>query len=130
MSDDGKVVSFRSLAPSARLKKFDHTDIRANCQHDRIQVWVKEPIIECADCGSVVDPYYWIRRRCSDWQRLHDGVTFQISEAKAELDELRAALKILRGQYRSEAERRRAEHHLMIMPPRRRVSLSDRKEPT
>lgn len=121
MSDDPVVIDFRSAAPSARMKTFDIDDKRPHCPHKKIVVWRKEPILECDTCGSVVDPYYWIRQRCEDWKSAQDAVDWKVREANAELEELRAALKILRAEYGNETEKLRARQHLMIMPPRRRV---------
>lgn len=114
-----EVVTFRSASPSARLKKFDADDKRQQCQHKRIEVWRKEPIIECAECGAVVDPYWWMRERCQDWRQMVDAVTYRRDEAQRELDELKKHLRILRKEYATEAERIRAEQQLMHMPPRK-----------
>lgn len=117
--DEENVVSFRSASPSARLKKFDHDDKRQHCQHKSIEVWCKEPIIECTACGAVVDPYWWIRERCNDWREMVAAITWRRDEAQRELDELKARLRILRKEYATEAERIRAESQLMHMPPQR-----------
>lgn len=107
MDDSGNVVEFKKGAPSARLKSLAVDDKRRGCPHRSIEVWPKEPIIECATCGTVVDPYWWLRERCADWREMVQSVEWRRDEAKRELDELRAQLRVL-------------ERQLMIMPPRKR----------
>lgn len=117
--EDDKIVAFRPGVPSMRLKSLDWTDKRAHCKHTAIEVWQDEPILECKDCGAVVDPYRWIRDRCATWKRMEDEVDYRVKEAKGELKELTKALRILRGEYEGERERRQAETALMVLPPRR-----------
>jgi hypothetical protein len=119
MSEDGKVINFKTAAPSARMKQFDAADKRPSCPHHHIEIWHKEPIIECQDCGAVVDPYYWIRQRCEDWRQMEDAVQWRINAAKRELEELRVAVRLVRKEYKDEAEKRQAERQLMVMPPQR-----------
>ncbi len=121
---DNTVIGFRSGAPSARLKAFNGTDPRPNCQHRRIEIWAKEPVVECIDCGSVVDPYWWLRRRCEDWKQAMQAIELKMNAAKQEVEELKAALRILRREYKDEAEKRKAETALMHLPPRSRVDLT------
>lgn len=118
MSED-KVVAFRAGAPSMRLKSLDWTDKRAHCKHVAVQVWQDEPILECKDCGAVVDPYRWIRDRCATWKKMEDEVGYRVKAAKGEMEDLQKSLRILRGEYKDERERRQAETALMVLPPRR-----------
>jgi hypothetical protein len=113
---DEKVVSIRSAAPSARLKKLDWNDERAQCPHKHIEVWPKEPIIECADCGVVVDPYYWIRQRCHDWQSMEAAVEFRVRQLKDEKAGLEKAIRILKNECSSEAEKRAAARAIAVLP--------------
>lgn len=122
-SDRGKVLAFRRAVPSARLKSLDHDEKRAACQHLCIEVWPHEPIIECATCGAVVDPYHWIRGLTLDWaevERRRDQIK---REAEREMAEIRQQLRALRGEYRDEAERvaaeRQAARAVAVLPPRR-----------
>ena len=115
------VVNFRPVGPSASLKKQDWTDKRRQCQHVAVEVWADEPILECQECGAVVDPYRWIRDRVSDWDQITARQEFRKREIVAELNELRAALKVLRGEYADERERQAAKSALMVLPPRRRT---------
>ena len=122
MDDDDNVVDFRAAStPSARLKEFDWSDKRARCPHKSILVWAKEPILECGSCGAVVDPYQWIRDRVSDWRSMVEAVEFKKRMAQEELDSLKKQLRLLRREYKDEAEKRRAEGQVAILPPQRRV---------
>lgn len=116
---DDNVIGFRPGPPSARLKSLDWKDKRANCRHRRIEVWTKEPIIECADCGAVVDPYAWMRATIGEWKEMVDAVKYQRRAIEGEIEELKKGLRILRKEYRDEREKQEAANHLMIMPPRR-----------
>lgn len=120
MPDDDKVVSFRSGAPSARLKELHWNDKRALCQHMSVEVWTSEPILECADCGAVVDPYQWIRNRVKDWAHMENEAKYRVDDAKREIADLKKTLKALRGEVDDAAEANRVKHALMVMPPRRR----------
>ena len=114
MSDESKVVSIRDGAPSARLKFPDWSDKRARCEHKQVEIWAKEPIIECSMCGAVVDPYEWLRARCRDWHSLHASLEHKRDEISREIKQLSEALRVLRGEYKSEAEKRAAERSLHI----------------
>lgn len=120
MSDEN-VVSFRAAAPSARMKTFDKPDARALCDHRQVQVWRREPILECEKCGAVVDPYEWIRGRVQDWDRMQESLEYRREEVIRETKQLQAALRILKGEYKDEQERRMAERALMVLPGRMRV---------
>lgn len=122
MSDEtgGNVVEFKVTAPSARMKQFDDVaDKRRFCKHVHVEIWGNEPILECGDCGGVVDPYKWIRDRCSDWRQMVGAVEFKVHEAKEELEGLRTAVRMLRGEYKDELEKARACRELFVRPPRR-----------
>jgi hypothetical protein len=116
---DDKIVAFRSAAPSMRLKSLDWTDKRSQCKHFAVQVWSNEPILECCDCGAVVDPYQWIRARIAAWSNMEIDASFRVKEARAELEELKKTLRVLRAEYKDEKERREAETALMVLPRRR-----------
>lgn len=119
MADEAdNIVNFRSGAPSARLKHLDWSDERTRCQHKRVEVWAKEPILECADCKAIVDPYQWIRDRCRDWDEIESTHKFRKAEMKSEENSLRKALRLLRGEYADVKERREAERSLMVLPKR------------
>lgn len=118
---DDNVVNFAAAAPSLKFVQREPGDPRRFCDHRKIEVWQDEPIIKCTKCHATVDPYRWIRDRCTDYRRLHEAETFRINDAKQELAELTIALRLLRREYADEAEKRRAERQLMVMPPRRRV---------
>lgn len=85
----------------------------------RVAVWGNEPILECSDCGGVVDPYKWIRERCADWKQMVDAVQWKVSAAKEELEGLRTAIRLLRKEYKDEVEKARAERNMFVQPPRR-----------
>jgi hypothetical protein len=118
MSDDN-VVSFRKDVPSARLKRLDWNDKRATCRHRCIEVWVKEPIIECSDCGAVVDPFAWIRDLTNEWEEVDRRRDQLRQDAEREMAEIKKQLRMLRGDLRDEKERREAERAVMVLPPRR-----------
>lgn len=115
-----EVIDLKSRGPSAALKKLEWTDKRSSCQHERIEIWPREPIIECADCGVVVDPYYWLRRVCERWRMVEDTAAYRARALKDEADEIKKSLRILRAEYKDESERREAERSLMRLPPRKR----------
>ena len=118
--DDDKIVAFRkSSEPSARLKGLDWNDKRTFCRHGAVQVWDKEPILECCDCGAVVDPYQWIRDRCHEWAGMVASVQYRIDAAKLEMVELKKALKVLRKAHGAAVEAGRAQQALMVLPPQR-----------
>lgn len=120
MSDEGNVVEFKVTAPSARMKQFDDVaNKRRSCEHKRVEVWGTEPILECSDCGGVVDPYDWIRKRCRDWKQMVDSVKYNVASAKEELDGLKTAIRLLRKEYKDELEKARACRELFVRPPRR-----------
>ena len=119
------VISFRDASPSARLKALDWNEKRARCEHKKVEVWLKEPILECRTCGAVVDPYEWIRGRVRDWKQWQDSERFRCEELKLEREKLQKELRKLRGEYRDEAERAAAEREaaraVMVLPPQRRA---------
>lgn len=118
MADDN-VIDFKQGAPSAKMKRFDGTEKHLSCKHRHVEIWRREPILECTDCGVVVDPWQWIRDRCSDWKEMLAAVEWKRDEAQRELNELKERLRVIRKEYASEIEKRRAEHALMVLPPRR-----------
>ena len=113
------IVDISTAAPSARFKVLDRDDKRLRCPHKRIEVWPKEPIIECADCGAVVDPFQWIRDRCADWKQMVASVDWKVADAKRELEELKREIRLLRKEFKDEAEKEAASRRLMVMPPRK-----------
>jgi hypothetical protein len=121
MADEDNIVEFRAAAPSARLKNLDWQDKRARCRHKRVEIWRKEPILECTDCGAVVDAHQWIRDRCQDWAQVMSNLKFKKQEIEAEIGELKKARRILRKKYKDDREKRDAERALMHMPPQRRA---------
>ncbi len=120
MSDENNIIKFRAGVPSARLKNFDWKDKRSRCNHPRVEIWRKEPILECVDCGAVIDPHQWIRDRCLDWAQLMSTLKFQRQEIEGEIVELKKARRILRRKYKDDREKREAERAIMHMPPQRR----------
>ena len=121
MADEENIIEFRAATPSARLKKLDWQDKRSRCPHRRVEIWSKEPILECADCGAVVDAHQWIRDRCQDWAQMMSNLKFKRQEIETEIEELKKARRILRKKYKDEREKREAERAIMIMPPQRRA---------
>lgn len=119
--DESNVLDLKAGLPSARLKRLDFGDKRARCRHRAIAVWPREPIIECVNCGAVVDPYEWIRTVCRNWEMMKNNQEIERAETAAEIAELKKALKVLRREYAGEAERRQLESAVAILPPRRRV---------
>ena len=113
------IVNIKSAAPSARLKKLDWGDKRASCRHKAVGIWVKEPILECDDCGAVVDAHQWIRDRCRDWDQIQSGLEFKRNEVKREIEELKKTLRLLRKEYKDERERLATERSIAILPPQR-----------
>jgi hypothetical protein len=126
MSDDGEsnVVEFRRLdsSPSAQLKRLDITDKKRSCQHKKVHIWVSEPILECKDCGAIVDPYWWMRQTIGSWSSIYDGIKFQENEARKELEALKREIRKLRREFKDEAERQAPDREIMRLPPSRKVS--------
>lgn len=120
MSEEDNIVNFKAAsAPSARVKTWrDVGEKRAMCRHTHVEVYSNEPILECKDCGGIVDPYVWIRQRCADWKQMEDAIHYRITSAKDEYENLKKAIRHLRGEWKDEVEKNRAERHsLMIRPP-------------
>ena len=120
MADGGNIVKFQAGAPSARMKSLtDDLAKRRCCKHEHVEIWMNEPILECADCGGVVDPYTWIRNRVTDWKQMVNAVEWKVRETKEELEGLKAQVRILRAEYKDELEKARACRELFVRPPRR-----------
>lgn len=113
------VIDIKKALPSARFKSLEWSDKRTTCKHDQVEIWPREPILECSNCGAVVDAYAWIRQVCERWRDMEAQVRFKVADMKREADDLKKALRILRAEYKDENERRQAERALMIMPPRK-----------
>jgi len=118
--DDGNIVDFKSSAPSARLKSFDRSAKHTSCRHKQIEVWHREPIIECQNCGVVVDPYQWIRDRCRDHDQMMNSLEYQKQALQGEIEELKKMRRVLRREYRDERERRDTERAVAVLPPQSR----------
>lgn len=118
-----KVVDFRKAAPSARLKALDWKDKRSRCEHYRVEIWQKEPILECADCGAVVDPHVWIRKTVGDWARVIERQKWEMNAAKIECDEIKQQLRMLRKEFANEAEKHKYDSCLMMLPPQNLVKI-------
>jgi hypothetical protein len=112
------VVSIRTAAPSASVREREWSDKKAQCEHKAITIDSSEPVIECRDCGAIVDPYRWIRDRCRDWSRWIDNEQYRQREMRDETKRLQAALRLVRKEYRDEQERRVAEREIMVLPGR------------
>jgi hypothetical protein len=93
MSD--KIVPIGSAPSFPDLQRKKHVDGDRKdplCKHWKIYVWTREPIIECQDCGAIVDPYYWLRLTMDNWDNMHARVKFQVDEMKREQDALKKAI--------------------------------------
>jgi hypothetical protein len=117
VSEPDNIVSFRAAGASALFKdRQTLPERRLDCRHKPIWVYADEPILECRNCGAIVDPFRWIRDRVNEWKSMQAAVDWKIAEAKRELDGLRTAIRQLRGEWKDESEKRRT---LMIQPPRK-----------
>jgi hypothetical protein len=121
------IISFQSAAPSARFRKLDTTDAgerkRQTCQHRAVLVWSREPVLECKDCGGIVDPYQWIRDRVRDWENMISAEKYKVDEIKRESEQLKKALRFLRKEFADEREKYEAEHAVATLPPKHRIRL-------
>ncbi len=118
MADDNVINLMDAAVPSARLKQLDWSDKRARCEHKHVLVWSNEPILECKDCGGIVDPYQWIRGRARDWKSIIDNVEGKKKLIEMEIADLQKALRLLKGEFKDERERQEAKRMLMILPKR------------
>jgi hypothetical protein len=122
MSEDDKVVPLTSAPsiPGLQVKRQTTAERKDPfCKHWQIWVYAREPIIECKTCGAIVDPYQWLRLTTDNWQAAQDRVKYQITDMERERDELKKAVRLLRGEYKDETEKREAARAIMVMPPRK-----------
>lgn len=119
MADDEKIIQFRDAAPSVRLKRLEATDQRRVCKHRSTLISMEEPILECADCGAIIDPHQWIRILTKEWEQVQNRVEFMRVEAEREMKEIRKQLRVIRGEYADEKERQEVKKTLMVLPPRK-----------
>jgi len=113
------VVSIHDATPSTGIKSLDWSDKRARCQHARVLIWEKEPIAECRDCGAILDPFMVLRRHCNYWRQMTAPLEAQKAGLEAEIAGLKKALKALKGEFATEAEKRAADRALHIWPGRK-----------
>lgn len=116
MSDDDKVVPFVPSTPSMAFKERGGDIKRAICKHWRIAVSQDEPMIECRDCGAIVDPYRWLRQSIGQWDGAIREREFKIQQLDGEIEGRKTALRLIRKEYESEAEKRRAERAIAVLP--------------
>lgn len=125
MSEETNVVAFRKDVPTASFKRLDADDLRATCQHRRVCVGMRDPILECAECQAPVDPYVWIRTLTREWDEVCRQHEEKKRSAEREIEVLKKRLRVLRGEYESEAERiaeeREAERAIAVLPPKRGI---------
>jgi hypothetical protein len=119
MSETDNVVAFERDLPTSKLKP--RNPDKANCRHRKIWVSQDEPMVECVQCGSVVDPYAWIRAFTADWNAIQMSHELFKKAAAEEQAEIKRKLRQLRKEYASEAERLRDDREVMVMPARERV---------
>ena len=119
MGDDDKVVQFRSAELPSRVKRPDDPKRRAGCQHKRTSIWMDEPILECSDCGAIIDPYCWIREQATKWDQIQGRVDYARKEADREMADIKKQLRQLRGEYADEKEHQATKKALMVLPPRK-----------
>ena len=112
MSDD-KVVPFVPGVPSMAFRETATNAKRAFCQHWRIAVDGSEPIIECRDCGAIVDPYQWLRQSIRNWDAPIKTREFKL---ETEIENRKRALRILRNECADEAEKRIAARAIAVLP--------------
>lgn len=117
--DGGKVIAFRKAPPSSRLKRLEDDEMRLTCRHINVEIWAAEPILECTDCGAVVDPYAWIRTLTREWDAYEKRREDTKREVEREMAELQKRLRILRKEYQDESERCAAEREIAVLPPRK-----------
>ena len=116
MTDKGdNIVKLADFAPSLSVKRVDWTEKRARCKHRAISVWAKEPIVECRDCGAVVDPIQWIRDRCNDF----DYLQAEKKRLESDIAALQESKKLARAAVRREREKahRELDRQAMVLPP-------------
>lgn len=113
--DDDRVVPFVPGTPSMAFR--EHTDHkRAFCQHWRIAVDQREPMIECRDCGAIVDPYHWLRQSIRNWDAPIRDREAKIRQLDNEIEGRKKALRLLRKESADEAEKRQAARAIAVLP--------------
>jgi len=115
MSDD-KVIKFAPGTPSMAFRERALDAKKSLCRHWRIAVDSREPIVECRDCGAIVDPYAWIRQSIGNWDGPIREREFKIKQLDDEITNRKSALRILRNECATEAEKRHAARAIAVLP--------------
>lgn len=118
-SPDSNVITFRRDVPASRIKRPEGNAKRQCCQHRQVEIWACEPVLECRDCGAMVDPYDWIRTLTHEWGDVERQHAYRKREAEREMAEIEKKLRALRGEFRDETERREASRAIAVLPARK-----------
>lgn len=99
MGDEPKnnVVKLQPRAAGVEIKRMDRNDKRSTCRHPSVWIWESEPIMECRDCGAMIDPFVWMR---ANFKKFDQQIADKIAERDriaAETAELKAWAPWLRS---------------------------------
>ena len=65
---DGPGDNVVQIASRPRPVSLTARESKPRCDHVRVLIDREQPILECATCGAIVDPYVWIRRLTREWE--------------------------------------------------------------
>lgn len=122
--DPGNVLSFPKNAKRHRACKISETKSyhqkMATCQHHDCSIDPVQPILTCDQCGALLEPYDWMRKTMK-WfgHSIKAGALRQKEDLERESQELSELIRQLRGEFKSEVERRRFEASPVVKPPKR-----------
>lgn len=121
MTDESNVVAFpKEAKPTLQAEPRDLTCRKRICGHSRCVIRELEPILECKDCGAFIDPYEWMRKNVRHiGATIKGGAEKQRDELLREAEELSKLVRQLRGDFKSEIEKRRFQSQVVIKPPKR-----------
>lgn len=122
--DPEKVILFPKDRGRSRECKISQTTPRHQkmsvCQHHECSLDPVQPILTCDQCGAVLEPYDWMRKTMR-WfgHSIKAGAVRQKEDLEREAKELSELIRQLRGEFKSEIERRRFEAQPVVKPPKR-----------
>ncbi|MDR3437162.1 hypothetical protein [Telmatospirillum sp.] len=88
MNDDTpKVVTMADFRPSLRRKPVAYNI----CSHGRLQIDTERRMLECKDCGRIIDPYDYLMK-CAEAE---ESVYYTVRHLREEVDALKKERTIL-----------------------------------
>jgi len=100
--DNGNLIAFPSREIPENPVTLESKDLHAhNCQHERITIHELERTLMCTDCGSVLDPFDYLRGHAvalrRGWER-YQSVVAREREIRENLVRLEKEQKRLKAQ--------------------------------